>query len=323
MCIRDRLSAGAVCTPWLLMLSGIGPAAHLESNNVPVVKDAPGVGQNLQDHVMSAVLKFPVRKERMGEAVFSEQSTMGTIKNLYNHAMHGRNSLFSSCFVSGLGFWRTGLLPESEGNDVGIHLVPFCGPADPEASKRNFGIDEKDTPLMGPDGIPEAMGFAVSLLKPKSRGTIELTSSDPLQYPKIDPAYLSDPQDLEALVSCWKKTREIVSCPPLCNRLDPASECKDETIEHPLDSDEYIAELIRRTLITIYHPVGTAKMGPESDAMAVVSPQLKVHGIKGLRVADASIMPTIVSGNTNAPSIMIGEKCAAMIIADCQLGSRK
>lgn len=312
------LSAGAVCSPWLLLLSGIGPKAHLASKGVPVVRDSPGVGQNLQDHLFTLGPQFPVRPERRNEPEFSEASLVGTLKHGLNHLLYGSHSLLSSSFVQGLGFWRSGLQPEQEGNDIGVHVIPFQPKNNPEETKRNMGLDKEATLLFDPEleSPPEGMVFLASLLKPLSRGSVQLASKDPLVHPEIDPNYLDHPTDLEAMLSAWKKIQQVGSTAPLSNRIDTSLERVDTSIPFEPHSDEYLREIIRRCAVTIYHPVGTAKMGPPEDGMAVVSPELKVHGIKGLRVADASIMPTIVSGNTNAASIMIGEKCAALVRAD-------
>eukprot|EP00656_Telonema_subtile_P012248 TRINITY_DN16159_c0_g1_i4.p1 TRINITY_DN16159_c0_g1~~TRINITY_DN16159_c0_g1_i4.p1 ORF type:complete len:432 (+),score=116.81 TRINITY_DN16159_c0_g1_i4:274-1569(+) len=309
------LSAGAVCTPWLLLLSGIGPKEHLENKGVPVVIDSPGVGQNLQDHLFTLGPGFPVRPERKYEKEFSEKSILGTLKHGLNHMLYGAQSVFSGSFVHGLGFWRSGLQPEAEGNDIGLHLIPFQPAKNYDETKTNFGLDESTSPLFRPEAVApeEGMVFLATLLKPRSRGVVELACRDPLEHPTIDPRYFEDPQDLEAMLLAYKKIREIGNTAPLSTRVDTSQEEIDESIPFEPQSDEYLREVIRRTAVTIYHPVGTAKMGPVDDMMAVVSPELKVHGVKGLRVADASVMPTIVSGNTNAPAIMIGEKCAAMI----------
>eukprot|EP00658_Telonema_sp_P-2_P005355 TRINITY_DN12002_c0_g1_i10.p1 TRINITY_DN12002_c0_g1~~TRINITY_DN12002_c0_g1_i10.p1 ORF type:complete len:497 (+),score=129.79 TRINITY_DN12002_c0_g1_i10:161-1651(+) len=308
------LSAGAVATPWLLLLSGIGPEEHLRKVGVPLVHHSPGVGQNLQDHLMTIGPAFAVKAEKLGDPHFSEGCKMYMMKQLATFYTSGSGSLFHAGWVQGLGFWRSGLQPASVGNDIGVHVIPFHAPLAPEQLKTNMGLDAESCPLLGDDpNRTEGMTFAASLLKPQSVGTIELQSSDPFEYPKIDPNYFAEEIDLKMMVQAWQKIREIVQERPLADRLDPESEKKDEAILEEMASDEYLEKLIPKLALTIYHPVGTAKMGPSTDEMAVVTPDLKVQGIDNLRVADASIMPTIVSGNTNAPSIMIGEKCAAMI----------
>mmetsp|Transcript_124707 Transcript_124707/g.398648 ORF Transcript_124707/g.398648 Transcript_124707/m.398648 type:complete len:157 (+) Transcript_124707:1368-1838(+) len=154
---------------------------------------------------------------------------------------------------------------------------------------------------------------------PHSRGTVKLNSADPSVYPAIDPRYFEADVDMQQMVEAYKFVRKVATTGPLSEVLD--AEKIDESIPHPPESEAYMREHIARNAITIYHPVGTARMGLAGDPKAVVGPTLKVHGLSGLRVADASIMPTTVSGNTNAPSIMIGERAADLLKSEYGLAS--
>lgn len=255
------LSAGAVNSPQLLMLSGIGPADHLEENDIEVVADLPGVGQNLQDHLFG----FTV----------------------YERTKGGEPAPTSNVGEAG-GFTY---VDESEpAPDLQFHFTPVYymehGFANPE----------------------EGQGFSIGAtqLRPESRGQIKLNSSDPLDDPVIEPRYFSEQKDLEVIIEGVKQAREIAQAEPL-------DEYRGEEIwpGEDVQTDAEIEEHVRETAHTVYHPVGTCKMG--DDSMAVVDDQLRVQGVSGLRVADASIMPTISSGNTNAPTIAVAEKAASLI----------
>ena len=258
------LSAGAVDTPKLLMLSGVGPGEHLAEHGIDAAVELPGVGRNLQDHLL-AMTSY----ECLRPAVYPPQS---------NGAETG-------------AFGRTD--PDLPAPDLQYYL-----------STHYFMRHGFDNP-------EEGHGFSVGpcLLRPESRGRITLRSSDPMDDPAIDPRYLSADGDLELLVEGIRRCREIAYAEPL-------DDFRGEEVwpGEDVQTDEAIAEHIRRTAQTVYHPVGTAKMG--DDDMAVVDDRLRVHGVDGLRVVDASVMPTITSGNTNAPTIAIAERGADCILAD-------
>ena len=206
---------------------------------------------------------------------------------------------------------------ERDGNDIQIHLLPFIA-KNQAMLEKNFGVKIRpDRPLSDVSGLPEeGINLLPSLVLPKSTGHIRLASKDPLVHPLIEPGYLTDPRDMDCAIKAHRLCRVVASSPPLSEVLNSCGEIVDPSIPFDVDSDEYIRERIRRSCVTIYHPVGTAKMGAADDPDAVCDSRLRVRGIRGLRVADASVMPTIVSGNTNAPCIMIGERCAALITAD-------
>ncbi len=271
------LSAGAFGSPQILMLSGIGPKDHLTSLGIAVVKDLPGVGQNLQDHIMAPVAYHCTEPISLAGAEEPEE-----VEKL----AEGMGMLTSNIGEAG------GFLTVNEGAeapDLQFHFAPCW-----------FILDGA--------GNLEGHGFTLlpGCVNTKSIGQVGLTSADPAEKPMIDPAALKDERDMEIIVEGVKIARKILNSAAFDQYRGeeylPGAE---------VESDEDIREFIRTFAQTLYHPVGTCKMG--SDAMAVVDHHLKVHGIAGLRVADASIMPSIINANTNAPSIMIGEKCAAMI----------
>ena len=281
------LSAGAIGSPQLLQLSGIGPAAHLNKVGVSVVKDLPGVGRNLQDH-LQVRLVFRTSQRTLNDEV---------------------NSLFKQAWV-GLKYvlTRTGPLtlaasqvaiftksrPSVERPDIQFHMQPLSA----------------DKPG---DGAHKFSAFTSSVcqLRPHSRGYLEIKSNDPLQYPAIHPNYLSDERDQKVAVDAIKVARRISEADALSPHII------DEYVPgRQYQTDEELLEAARLYSQTIYHPVGTCKMG--QDDIAVVDERLRVCGIEGLRVVDASIMPEIISGNTNAPTIMIAEKAADMIKEDQQ-----
>ncbi len=272
------LSGGAVNSPQLLMLSGVGPADHLREHRIPVVADSPDVGENLQDHLLVIVAYRCSKPVSLAKA----ESLPSVLRYLAF-----RSGPLSSNIGEAGGFLRTrdGLIAP----DIQVIFGP--------AYYLNHGFTKV-----------EGHGFSVGpvLLRPKSRGRIRLGSSDPAAPPIIDPAYFSEASDLEVLVEGVKRCREMVTG----RALEPF---RGEEYAPGTDvrSDADIAAFVRRSVETLYHPVGTCRMGP--DARSVVDHDLRVCGVERLRVVDASIMPDIVGGNTNAPTIMIGEKGAVLI----------
>jgi choline dehydrogenase len=271
------LSGGAINSPQLLMLSGIGPAGTLQEMGIPVVVDLPGVGQNLQDHVDIAVRYRPANP-------FSQ--TAETAETIYRDKRRGP---WSSNVVEAGGFVRT--RPDLPMPDLQFHFTP----------QRPVGFS--------PAGMDEPVfSFFPAVLLPESRGYVSLRSPDPLAPPLIQPNYLTSEADKDVLIQGVKLSRRLAKTRAFAPYVDgpilPGPE---------IERDDEIGDYIQQQADTIYHPVGTSKMG--IDDLAVVNPQLQVRGVEGLWVADASIMPTIVNGNTNAPSIMIGEKAADLIKA--------
>jgi len=260
------LSAGAIGSPQLLLLSGVGPRAQIEKQGIQPVHELPGVGENLQDHLDIHV----TWEEKTRFAVTLHWSSLWrTLKSVFQYLFGHRGELTS-----------------------------------------NLAHGQNLTPLFK----YYAFTLMTCFLRPESRGTIRLASADPLARPLIDANYLATPRDMEALVKGFKLARQVLQQPAFAphrlQELEPGA---------AVQSDEQIRDFIRRRAETVYHPVGTCKMG--RDAMAVVDPRLRVHGLEGLRVVDASVMPTLIGGNTNAPTTMIAERAADLILQDAALGT--
>ncbi|MGB0845478.1 MAG: GMC family oxidoreductase [Thiolinea sp.] len=279
------LSAGAIGSPQILQLSGIGPRALMDKFQIPLVKALEGVGQNLQDHLQIRLV-FKTSERTLNDEVNSyfKQFKVGLE---YFLKRTGPLTLAASQIVV---FTKTD--PSLERPDIQFHMQPLSA----------------DKPG---DGAHKFSAFTSSVcqLRPHSRGHLEIVSRDPLQYPAIHPNYLSDERDHKVAVESIKVARRIAEAPAL------APYVQDEYVPgRQFQSDEELLDAARQFSQTIYHPTSTCKMG--HDDMAVVNDRLQVHGVEGLRVIDASIMPEIVSGNTNAPAIMIAEKGADMILED-------
>jgi choline dehydrogenase len=277
------LSGGAIGSPHILMLSGVGPSGHLTDKGVDVVHDLPGVGQCLQDHYSAAV------KLRCKEKITFNDVMMNPLKQL---AVGARYLLFrDGPLTMAAGpcalFART--RPELATPDVKISISPFSS----------------DNPAAG---LHKFSGFTVIVyqLRPDSRGEIKLKSLDAAASPSIVPRYLSDPNDRRTVVDGLKLIRRILATRHFERYIDvefrPGPDAR---------TDDELLDYAQKFGGTVYHPTSTCRMG--NDAMAVVDPELRVHGIEGLRVVDASVMPTVASGNTNAATIMIGEKAADLI----------
>jgi len=284
------LCAGAVQSPQLLMLSGIGPGAHLQQHGIPTLHDLPGVGQHLHDHVdVVQVVNAPALTDLFG---LSLSGMVRTVKGIFEWR-NRRSGMLTTNFAESGGFVKS--QPGEALPDLQLHFV--IGKLVDHGRKTVFG---------------HGYSCHVCLLRPKSRGSITLASADPLAAPLIDPNFLGERDDLDRLVRGFKLMRHILQQPALAGhggRELPASAAAQ--------TDVQIEQFIRDRADTIYHPAGSCRMG--SGAADVVDAQLRVHGVQGLRVVDASIMPRLVSGNTNAPTIMIGEKAADMIKAAARL----
>ncbi len=280
------LCAGALQSPQLLMLSGVGPTATLQKHGIAVIHEAPGVGQNLQDHI-DVVHSYEAGAPR-GLFGLSLSGIWEVVKGLVHWSRHRRGPLTSN-FAEGNGFIRSS--PREVVPDIQVVFV---------VAKI---MDHGRKILLG-------KGYSVHdcLLRPKSVGRVSLASADPLAAPLIDTNFLSEQDDVDRLVSGFKQIREITRQPALARFGG-----KESRASAGAQTDAEIEQFIRNHADCAYHPVGTCRMGP--GTMDVVDDQLRVKGLTGLRVVDASIMPNLVSGNTNAPTIMIAEKAADMIKA--------
>ena len=272
------LSGGAVNSPQLLMLSGIGPGAHLREHGIDVVVDSAGVGQNLQDHPASGLLLYT-----KGTTDLAEMLGLG---NLLKWRATGKGALASNVGEAG-GFFRS--RDDLAVPDMQFHLAPtgFYDNGMHEPTRRGVTV-------------------AGTLVNVQSKGQLRLRSADPTWHPDIDPGYFDDRADLEAMIAGYRRSLEIVQQGPFAQYVDAPWE--PATLD---PTDEEITATIGRLAQTLYHPVGTCAMGTIEGS--VVDAELRVHGVEGLRVADASVMPRVPRGNTNAPSIMIGEKCADLL----------
>ena len=279
------LSAGTFGSPQILMLSGIGPAAHLQGVGIDVVHDKAAVGSDLQDHIDYVVSVDTGSTDFIGDSL---AGTVAMAKAVIEHRMK-RTGTMTTCYAEAGGFWRS--LPGLPAPDIQYHFVPA---------------------MLEDHGRTKVKGHGFSghtcVLRPESRGTVRLASPHAKQAPLIDPAFLTDDRDMATLRRGVRELYRIFAAPALAVYGGKDRQPVD------VDDDAALDALIRSRADTVYHPVGTCRMGADADA--VVDPHLKYRGLDGLYVADASIMPRLISGNTNAPSMMIGERCADFVRAD-------
>uniref|UniRef100_A0AAR5Q9C9 Glucose-methanol-choline oxidoreductase N-terminal domain-containing protein n=1 Tax=Dendroctonus ponderosae TaxID=77166 RepID=A0AAR5Q9C9_DENPD len=303
------LSAGAVNSPQLLMLSGVGPSSDLALLKIPVIQDLK-VGHNLQDHIALGGLVFTINKP---DSILLDR--IYSVGSLMQYAVWGKGPLTIMGGVEGLAFVNTKYANASDDfPDIEFHFVSGGPHSDKGAQiKKAHGLsDEFYNSVFKPIEGQDAWGVIPMLLRPRSKGFIKLRSKKPTDYPLIYPNYFDDEFDMKTLIEGVRIGVALSQTPAFQNYQ--STFVKYPPCEHlTRHSDDYYECMIRLYSATIYHPVGTAKMGPIWDKDAVVDPQLRVYGIKNLRVIDASIMPNQVSGNTNAPVIMIGEKGADLV----------
>ena len=288
-CGREVLvTSGAIGSPRLLQLSGIGPAEHLRAAGIPVVHDLPGVGENLQDHLDIYVICECTGDHTYDNIIKPHRTVWAGLQ----YILFKKGPVASTLFETG-GFWQA----DAKGRcpDIQFHLGSGSGIEAGVAKLRNAGVT-----------------LNTAFLHPRSRGTVRLRSADPADHPLIDPNYWSDPHDRAMSIEGLRIGREIMRQKALAPFI------MAERMPGPdVTTEQELAEYSFRTCKTDHHPVGTCKMG--TDAMAVVGLDLKVRGMEGLRVCDSSIMPLINSSNTNAPTIMIGEKAADLVAGKAPL----
>ncbi len=281
------LSAGAFITPKIMMLSGLGPADHLTSHGIAVIEDMLGVGQNLNDH--------------------PDVSIVARVNGPYGY--YGQDTGWNM-IRNGLQFKLFGTGPITT---TGLEAATFVNPTDPDAPPTHeaYCIPVLYLPpeMLKEVGDGYGVSIQIVLLQPQSRGEVRLASADPAAMPLISPNFLKDPRDLEAMITGLRYFRKTLETKPMADRIDRI------VAPDPDDfSDEALGAHCRKMVKTNFHPVGTAKMGADGDPLAVLDSRMRVRGIAGLRVCDMSAVPEIPAGNTNAPAMMLGDRCADLVM---------
>ncbi|HEY9303872.1 MAG TPA: GMC family oxidoreductase N-terminal domain-containing protein [Mycobacterium sp.] len=279
------VSGGVIGSPQILMLSGIGPAAHLRDLGIDVNADLP-VGQNLHDHLF-------VPMTYLTKDAIHRGTPAHFVSGMIREQLRPGSSWFGRALFEAVGFVKTSFAGDIP--DLQIHTLPWSYPVPNQDEDKLHLVDLRE-------------GFTIlpTLIYPKSRGEVRLASADPLVAPLIDPGYLTDPADTEFLIESMGMVRDIAAHAAMgkVEEFTPGPDYREQTA---------LRRELPNRVHSAYHPVGTCRMG--NDERAVVDPQLRVRGVEGLRVADASIMPSVTGGNTNAPSYMIGEMCASFMAA--------
>jgi choline dehydrogenase len=284
------LSAGAFQSPQLMQVSGLGRAEHLQALGIPLIANLPGVGENLQDHL----------QVRLMYEVSKPITTNDALRSITGQVGMGLRWILKRSGPLAVGINMAGMfcrvLPESETPDVQFH----------------FGTLSADHAAGKPHDFPGCT-YSVCQLRPESRGHVRINSRDTRDAPSILFNYLDTELDKRTTVEAVKFARKVASAGPMASLMK-----REFRPGADIQSDDEVLQFCKQYGTTIFHPSGTAKMGSENDPSAVVDERLRVHGIAGLRVIDCSVMPTLVSGNTNVPVVMIAEKAADMLLADAQ-----
>jgi len=282
------LAAGAIATPKILMLSGLGPHSHLQEMGVKTLLDLPGVGQNLQDHTEVPVLSFCNGKY----GYFGQDKGWNQIRNGLQYIFFGSGPVASNGVEAGAFFDPDDLSGEPR-------IQQFCVPS--------VYLEPGTTDLSPTYGVT----LNSCVLQPGSKGSVRLASNRPEDQPMVDTNYFDDPEDLRRSIGGIRQARRILASQPLAGMIEreifPGPDKK---------SDEELARHAKQFVKTVYHPVGTARMGRENDEMSVVTPDLKLKGIDGLRIADASVMPGIISGNTNSATQVIADRAVGFMASE-------
>jgi choline dehydrogenase-like flavoprotein len=317
------ISAGSINSPKLLMLSGIGPKEHLQEVDIYPSVDLPAVGQNLQDHIMSIIGPFLLNQP--ASFVLDRDNNL---KILTDYLYNGTGPITSIAGISGLA-----LLPSSTSgtenypdiylNHVGVGVHSSLG----REQEQGFGLlSGVMQTYLQPHVGKDAFFGVVNLGRPKSTGVVKLRSKDPFVYPTVNPKYLSHPDDIRLMIEGVKAVLNIYENTTTFQKLgaelvaNKFPTCDDVEFR----SDAYWECYVRSLTLTVYHPCGTCRMGKVGENQtSVVDPRLRVHGVKNLRVVDASVIPRITNANLNAPTIMIGEKGADLILQDWEISSTK
>lgn len=305
------LCAGAINSPQLLLLSGIGPKEHLTKLNIPIAHHLPGVGKNLHNHV-AYFLSFLLEKE-------PERNDLNC-GNVLEYMLNHTGPMSSTGMSQVTGILNTKYADQS-GDHPDLQMFFLGYLASCASSCEADSTNELD------EGVtPRNLLISPVVLHPKSKGDITLRSKNPSDPPVIKVNYLTEPEDMATLIEGVRLAQKFANASVLQDKYgiklntQPVGECGDK---HDFDSDEYWECAIRQNTVPENHQVGSCKMGPSTDSMAVVSPELKVHGVEGLRVADASVIPMITSGNTASPVMMIGEQAAHFIRKRWERGLRR